>query len=267
MFGSQLKFNYVAIKFMKSIRCVIVFFLLMFFSFFVASREVGAQDSYPDLLGDNLAETDYLDEPPSVTVSDPLEPVNRAFFEFNDKLYEWILKPVTDGYIWIMPLELRESFGNFFLNFAMPVRLLNALLQGDLEKTGVVIERFLINSTLGVYGLADIAAVEFGIKPRHADFDQTLGKWGMGEGIYLCWPVFGPSSVRGSLGLAVDTYSHPIPYFYDSYAIDASYYTANRVNRLSLNPDVYEDLKRYSIDPYIASRQAYYEYRKALIDR
>ena len=200
-------------------------------------------------------------------IRDPLEPMNRSFFQFNDKFYEWFLKPVTNGYMWIVPLELRESFGNFFRNFAMPVRLLNSLLQGDLEKSGVVIERFLINSTLGVYGFADIASVEFDIDQRYADFGQTLGKWGIGQGIYFCWPVVGPSSVRGSLGLVVDVYSHPVPYFYDNYAINASYYTANRVNGLSLHPDAYEDLKRFSVDPYVASRQAYYEYRKALLDR
>ncbi len=252
---------------MKTNRYIVVFsvFMLLFLS--VAGRGIAAQSSYPDLLGDDSTQQDTLDEPAKVVVHDPLEPMNRAFFQFNDKFYEWFLKPITNGYMWVMPLELRESFGNFFLNFATPVRVLNALLQGDLEKTGVVLERFLINSTLGVYGFADIASKEFDIRPRYADFDQTLGKWGMGAGIYLCWPVVGPSSVRGSLGLAVDAYSHPIPYYWDNYAIDASYYTANRVNRLSLNPNAYEDLKRYSIDPYIASRQAYYDYRGALLDR
>jgi phospholipid-binding lipoprotein MlaA len=266
MFGSLLNFNYVTIKFMKANWYFVVFSVLMLLSFSAASGDAGAQNIYPDLLGDDWTETDYLDEPLEIVINDPLEPMNRAFFEFNDVFYEWILKPITDGYIWVMPRELRESFNHFFLNLAMPVRLFNSLLQGDLEKTGVVMERFLINSTLGVYGLADIADEEFSIKPRRADFGQTLGKWGLGEGIYFCWPVIGPSSVRGSVGFFMDSYSHPIPYFYESYILDVSYYTTNMVNKLSLNPNAYEDLKRYSVDPYIASRQAYYEYRKAMVD-
>lgn len=254
---------------MKTSQCIIVFSLFVLFSFLTVNENVAAQKSYPDFLGDDMYDKDYLDDGESseIYISDPLEPLNRVFFEFNDVFYEWLLKPVTDGYMWVFPLELRQSFGNFFSNIAMPVRLLNSLLQGDLEQSGVVVQRFLINSTLGVYGFADIADVEFDIKPRRADFAQTLGKWGMGEGIYLCWPVVGPSSVRGSLGLVADAYSHPVPYFHDSQAFEVSYYTTNRVNRLSLNPDAYEDLKRFSVDPYVAARQAYYEYRSAMLSR
>lgn len=238
---------------------------------FIVGRGVGfAQGGYPDLLDEDVTELDYvdqdyLDEEVALIIRDPLEPMNRVFFEFNDVLYVWVLKPVTNVYMWILPLELRQAFGNFFLNLAMPVRLLNSLLQGDLEKSGVVLERFLINSTLGVYGFADIADVEFGIKRKRGDFGQTLGKWGLGEGIYFCWPVFGPSNVRDTVGLAVDLYSQPVPYLVDDSAINTTYSVTNRVNSLSLNPDAYDELKRYSIDPYVASRQAYYEYRQAII--
>lgn len=222
----------------------------------------------PDLLEDEyeVFDDEGLEEQDSFVVSDPLEPLNRTFFEFNDFLYEWVLKPVTDGYIWAVPRELRECAGNFFFNLAAPVRLLNALLQGDFQKSGIVFERFIINSTLGVYGLVDIANIEFDIEPTQADFGQTLGKWGTGSGIYICWPLIGPSTVRDSFGVVVDAYTHPIPYFHDNRVLDVAYYTSNRINTLSLNPDLYEDLKRYSLDPYIASRQAYFEYRKALIE-
>ncbi len=251
---------------MKTNRSFVVLSLLMLLSFSQTSVVMAAQESFPNYLGDDLAEEDYLDPPKEVTISDPLEPMNRVFFKFNDKLYEWVLRPVTDGYMWVLPLEIREAFGHFFTNITMPIRLINALLQGNLEKSGVVLERFLINSTLGVYGFADVAHGEFGIKPRRADFDQTLGKWGMNGGIYFCWPVLGPSSVRGTVGFVADAYANPVIYFSDSRVFDMSYYTTNRVNTLSLNPDAYEELKRYSLDPYVASRQAYYDYRQALID-
>ena len=224
----------------------------------------------PDLLADDFLDDenfDSFDGEDALTIYDPLEPMNRFFFEFNDVLYEWAIKPVTDGYIWLLPWELRMSFGNFFYNLAMPIRLLNSLLQADFKGAGIVLSRFTINSTLGIYGLADVAAAEFDIQPRRRDFGQTLGKWGMGQGIYLCWPLFGPSNVRDSFGLVVDAYSHPVPYFHESRTLDLAYYVSNRVNTLSLNPDLYEDLKRYSLDPYIASRHAFYEYRKAIVEQ
>ena len=253
---------------MKTLRYVAVLSLFVILSSAVTGKVNAAQKSYPDFIGDDLTATDYLDEPMEVVINDPLEPMNRAFFQFNDKFYEWVLKPVTNAYIWVLPLELRESFNNFFLNLAMPIRLVNSLLQGNLEMTGIVLERFLINSTLGVYGFADIADEEFDIEGRRADFGQTLGKWGLGEGIYFCWPILGPSSARDSVGLVVDSYTSFVPYVdTDNRIFSASYYSTDMVNRNSLHPNAYDDLKKYSIDPYIASRQAYYEYRKALIDR
>lgn len=251
---------------MKANRFLVIFSLLMVFSVTAVTGWAASQNQYPDLLSEDWSEIDTVEESTKIIISDPLEPVNRFFFQFNDVFYEWLLKPVADGYSWILPQEIRECFGNFFLNIAMPVRFLNSVLQGDLEKSGMVLKRFLINSTLGVYGFADVAAEEFEFDRERADFGQTLGKWGMGEGIYLCWPIVGPSSIRGSVGRIVDTYTHPVPYFHDSWYLDSLYYAGVRVNNLSLNPDVYEDLKKYSLDPYVASRQAYYEYRRALID-
>jgi phospholipid-binding lipoprotein MlaA len=252
---------------MKTNRTLLIFFVFIFLSFSQAIGEAAAQKSFPDFLGEDLNDENYLDEPAEVRISDPLESMNRAFFEINDQLYEGIFKPVNKGYSWVLPLEIREAIGHFFVNITMPIRLINSLLQGDLEKSGVVVERFLINTTLGVYGFADIADVEFDIKPRRADFDQTLGKWGLGEGIYLCWPVLGPSSVRGTVGLVVDAKTNPVFYFIDDRIFQIGYYATNRVNNLSLHPNAYEDLKRYSLDPYIAARQAYYDYRKALVEK
>jgi phospholipid-binding lipoprotein MlaA len=258
----------------------IVFFLCIILSIFVSATSVMAidsvahQNSYPDLLGDDFEDDDEwndeydddFDREEIATVSDPLEPLNRVFFTFNDKVYEWVLNPLKDGYIWVAPRDLRECFGNFFFNLSAPVRLLNSLLQGELKQSGLVLSRFFINSTMGVYGLVDIANLEFDIKPRNADFGQTLGRWGLGDGIYICWPLVGPSSIRDSIGLVADAYTHPIPYFHDSRVLDISYYTSNKLNTLSLNPDIYDDLKRFSLDPYVASRQAYYDYRKQLIE-
>ncbi|SDO38509.1 MlaA family lipoprotein [Desulforhopalus singaporensis] len=254
---------------MKTIPAILCSVLLCFSTSVYAIDKMTTEIDIPDLLDSEMqdGEEEYYDYSEEVTINDPLEPVNRMFFKFNDKLYDWVMKPVTDGYTWVVPEDLRESFGSAFQNLGAPVRLLNSLLQGELKQSGIVLERFLINSTIGVLGLVDIASKEFDLQPTKADFGQTLGKWGAGEGIYICWPFLGPSSVRDGIGLAVDAYTHPIPYLYNDLEVDLIYYSVYRINDLSLNPDIYEDLRKYSVDPYAASRQAYYEYRKAMIEK
>jgi len=255
---------------MNTLRILFIFFLLGLFPHvsYGGEGDSSIDDSFPDLLADeydDFGEEEFGVEGEEYVIPDPLEPLNRVFFGFNDIVYEAFLRPVTRGYMWVVPREIRTCFGNFFFYLATPVRLLNSLLQGDLQQTGVVLERFVINSTLGVYGLVDIAFIEFDLEPVRGDFGQTLGKWGMGSGIYICWPLVGPSSVRDSFGLLADAYTHPIPYFHDSLTLDVAYYTTNVINTLSLDPDLYDDLKKYSLDPYVASRHAYFEYRQAIL--
>lgn len=253
---------------MKTARFLLLILVLLGYQVIAPAGQASAsQAEFPDLLQDESNVDNAEDPTVKLGIRDPLEPMNRFFFKINDKLYDWVLKPTTDVYIWLLPRDLRDCFGNFFINMASPVTLLNSLLQGDLALTGNVISRFLINSTIGVYGLVDVAADEFNIDRQRADFGQTLGVWGLGEGIYLYWPLFGPSSVRDSVGLGVDAYFHPVAYFHNNRVLDLAYYTTNKVNSQSLTPDFYEDLRRYSLDPYVASRQAYYEYRKAFIER
>ncbi len=198
--------------------------------------------------------------------NDPLEPLNRVFFQFNDTLYYWVLHPLNNAYSTVLPWDLRYAIGNFVSNLAAPVRLLNNVLQWKLADAGVVVSRFLINSTLGVYGFGDPARIEFGLEPKLEDFGQTLGAWGVGEGIYLCLPVLGPSSVRDAVGIATDAYTHPMVYFVDDFWISGEYYVLGRVNVLSLNPTVYEDLKKYSLDPYVSMRQVYLDHRRTVIN-
>jgi len=254
---------------MNSLRLLIILATIFLCSSLSVAGNPVPKTTFPDLLADEFLDDDEFDEFDSQTefiIRDPLEPVNRFFFQFNDKLYEWVLKPVTNGYILLVPRELRVDFGNFYFNLSMPIRLLNSLLQGNFHNAGRVLSRFAINSTAGVWGLVDVAALEFDLRPVRADFGQTLGKWGVGEGIYFCWPVFGPSNIRATAGLVVDSYTHPVPYFHDSRALDLAYYTSNKLTTLSLNPNLYEDMKRFALDPYISARQAFYEYRQAMIE-
>jgi phospholipid-binding lipoprotein MlaA len=253
---------------MKTARFVLILLLFCSSPILAGARQTTPQQNqFPDLLDDDAATDESADTAPELTIHDPLEPMNRFFFKVNDNLYEWVLKPVTNVYSTVMPEELRGCLNNFFSNLSSPVTLVNSLLQGNFRLTGKVISRFVINSTIGVYGMVDVASQEFHMDPERADFGQTLGKWGLGEGVFLYWPFFGPSSVRDTAGLVTDSYLHPVPYITDSWAIDMGYYATNKVNSLSLYPDIYEDVKRYSLDPYVASRQAWYEYRKAMIER
>ncbi|WP_234981218.1 MlaA family lipoprotein [Desulfopila aestuarii] len=216
----------------------------------------------PDLLDDNHD----TDEPKEyVGIYDPLEPLNRVFFVFNDKLYFWVLKPVKTGYTAVVPWDFRFIIGNFFNNLASPVDFVNTLLQGRFNDAGAVLSRFVINSTIGVFGFGDAAAEAFDIQPRNGDFGETLGVYGIGEGVFLNWPFFGPSNIRDSVGFVADMQLHPYNYLdLDSEEIIAAR-SLEFINRLSLKGDSYEELKRISIDPYVATRQAYTDYRRSLI--
>jgi len=254
---------------MKNVHSIILLFIILFQPLLLTATENPViPHAFPNLLDEEISEEGVNgNEDQGLSVYDPLESMNRFFFDVNDELYIWVVKPLTNGYSRVLPHELRECLGNFFLNIGFPVNFLNAVLQGDIRTTIVLVERFFINSTIGVCGLVDVAASEFDIGPRRADFGQTLGRWGVGEGIFVFWPLIGPSNLRDTLGLAVDTFAKPLPYVYDDRVIDLAIYSAERVNVLSLHPDLYEDLKRYSLDPYVAARQVYAEYRRGLLVR
>ena len=260
--------------------------LLLLFSFsavsVLAETNVAQNGDFPDLLEEDqnehtsgidlLADDLFFDNTDpfgpgdlSGDVYDPLEPMNRVFFEFNDKLYYWVFKPVKSVYSQLLPGDIRYCIGNFFTNIAAPIRFANNLLQGEFQDAGIVAGRFVINTIFGVAGFGDPAYRDFDIEPRGADFGQTLGKWGLGEGLYLFWPGVGPSTLRDTAGIVGDIYLHPVQYIYSDYLTKTAYFAFDKVNVLSLSPDVYDELKRISLDPYIASREAYYEYRRSII--
>ena len=224
----------------------------------------------PDLLGDDEFDDEFGDdfsyESEYAPVSDPLEPMNRVFFEFNDKMYFWVLKPVKTGYRKVVPSDFRLVLGNFFFNLRAPVRLVNNLLQGQFKDAGIVLSRFAINSTIGVFGFGDIAADAFDLQPKQADFGQTLGVYGIGSGVYICWPFLGPSNVRDSFGQATDFFIDPLIFADIDTTVTVGAYSLDFVNRLTITPDVYEEMKKISLDPYVATREAYIDYRRNIIE-
>ena len=141
--------------------------------------------------------------------NDPLEPMNRYFFEVNYGLDELLIKPVAAWYNLILPAPVEQGVHNFLVNLNSPVIFANDAMQGNGPRAGITAKRFLINSTLGVAGIFDVAANWWGLKHHDEDFGQTLAVWGVGEGPYLVAPVLGPSNPRDLTGVAVDGVMDP----------------------------------------------------------
>lgn len=222
-----------------------------------------------------LPETDpFADEnqddpgPLNGHVVDPLEPVNRAFFAFNDKLYFWVLKPAAQGYAVVVPKVVRDCAGNFFFNLKTPVRLVNSALQAKFARSGVELARFAVNTTAGVAGLWDPARSWLKLSPSDEDLGQTLGKYGVGEGIYLCWPLLGPTNLRDTLGQVGDYFLDPVSYLYINHQNEVALEIRGGevVNRTSLRLGDYEAFKDATFDPYRAMRDSYTQSRRSKIN-
>ena len=142
-------------------------------------------------------------------VYDPLEPVNRVIFTVNDTLDRAIVRPVTQVYVNVVPRLVRNGVSNVFGNINDAFSAINNLLQGKREALGTDMGRVLVNSTFGLGGIFDIAS-EGNIEKHDEDFGQTLGYWGVGPGPYLVLPILGPSNVRDTAGLIVQSYLDPV---------------------------------------------------------
>jgi phospholipid-binding lipoprotein MlaA len=224
-----------------------------------------------DVVGDEIEyfEDDWLeeDEYEDVQVADPLEPINRIFFYFNDKLYFWVLRPLARTYSFVAPKPARKCVGNFFYNLKTPIRLVNNLLQGKFAAGGTELTRFVVNTTVGLAGLWDPARNWLDISASEADFGQTLGKYGIGEWFYICWPVLGPSNLRDTLGTGGDYFLDPVSYLGFKGKSDEAFALKgiDRLNRTSLSLGDYEDFKNATFDPYSALRDSYFHKRRARI--
>lgn len=140
--------------------------------------------------------------------TDPFESFNRKTHAFNMTLDDWVIRPIAETYDFIIPDFVQIGFSNLFDNLGTPVSAANNLMQ--LKPLGFVSEssRFVLNSTMGIFGLFDVAS-EFGIPERNEDFGQTLGSLGIESGAYVVIPFFGPSSIRDGISLAPNYYLRP----------------------------------------------------------
>ena len=208
----------------------------------------------------------FLDDDEEILdVWDPIEPFNRGMFWFNDKLYFYLLKPVARGWRWLIPRPGQVALSNVFSNLATPVRMINAGLQGKFGDAGNELNRFAINTTIGIGGMFDPAKAHFDIKKKDEDTGQTLGYYGVGPGPYLVLPFFGPSSARDGIGLLADSRMDLVYYLWE----DQDYWAAiilEVINKVALDKDTYEGIKKDALDPYLFVRDAYAQYRQNLVE-
>lgn len=148
--------------------------------------------------------------------SDPLESINRPIFTFNEKLDTYVAQPVARGYVRAVPTFIRTGVSNFFVNLTYPSVVVNGLLQGKFAQSARDGGRFLLNTTVGLAGVMDAAAL-MGIEAHNEDFGQTLGYWGVGQGWYLMLPILGPTTNRDGIGQVADGYANPLAYTDDDY--------------------------------------------------
>ncbi len=195
---------------------------------------------------------------PSSDPQDPFESVNRGIYQFNDALDRYALRPVAKGYSNVTPDPVERSVGHFFDNLFYPTTIVNSYLQAKFHNGTSDVARFIVNSTLGIGGLFDVAT-GLGLEEHDEDFGQTLGYWGLGQGVYLMLPLLGPSTGRDGIGLIADRFTNPLTYV-DSlavtFALQALYLVDLRAGLLGFDQSV-----RNAFDPYLFVRGAYLERR------
>ncbi|MGD0192968.1 MAG: VacJ family lipoprotein [Rhizomicrobium sp.] len=199
--------------------------------------------------------------------NDPLESTNRKIFEFNQSLDKHVARPVAVFYSRAVPEFARDGIHNVLVNFATPVILVNDVLQARPKRAVDTLGRILVNTTIGLGGLVDVAA-KTGIPEHTTDFGETLAGYGVGEGPYLVTPILGPSDVRDSIGYGVDLAFDPTTWIAFQ---SASWFKFGKavggvVDARSRNIGLIDDLERTSLDVYATERSAYRQHRESVIN-
>jgi len=217
----------------------ILLFILLFFSLVVTSLV-------------------WAEEP-----NDPLECINRPIFEFNMTLDEYILEPAARGYNWLLPNPVKNGISNFFDNLRYPILLVSDLVQFKFTQMGIHTGRFLINSTIGIVGIFDVAE-DWGLEPHTEDFGTALGYYGVEPGPYLMIPFIGPTNVRDGFGRIVDSFLSPTYYIDDIWIIVGAKALETVDDRRKLLQPM-EMAKASSLDYYAFVRSTYSQVRTSLV--
>jgi phospholipid-binding lipoprotein MlaA len=190
---------------------------------------------------------------------DPYENINREVYHFNDKVDDYVAKPVADAYKFITPDFMENGVSNFFNNLKSINVVLNDVLQGKFEQSGRDTSRFLMNSTLGMAGLFDVAK-SVGLEQNDEDFDQTLAVWGVPQGSYIVLPFLGPITTRGIPGAVFDSAANPATYISPIIPIQA----LSLVNARANAEGSLKFIDEAALDPYVFTRESFLQWRKHL---
>lgn len=209
------------------------------------------------------------DNQEAAAADDPLEPMNRTFFDLNQRIDRHAVLPAATFYNDTVPLPARRGVHNFLSNLNGPVNFANDILETQFGNAGRAAARFVINSTIGVAGIFDVAT-GWGLPARDRDFGETLGVYGVPQGPYLVVPVVGPAAVRDVGGYYVDGFFSPLYYWHVRYT-GAQYVglvraAAGAVDTRAANIVTYRDIERASVDFYATMRDLYRQRRQRLVE-
>lgn len=227
------------------------------------TAEVPPTSNLPEFEGDA---DPFADEHPEYPpIEDPLESYNRFMFSLNDGLFEFLLEPMARNYEQFVHDEIRLAVKNIFNNASSFVKLFSSIVQMDVDKSVRVLGRLILNSTIGLGGMFDVAGNYFGVEDVNEDFDQALGHYDIGTGSYLVLPFLGPSSMRNVVGRVVDAFLSPTILLSPSFTVGAGITAGDMINSTSFNYKGYNDLKKDAVDPYISMRDFNHQYREKLV--
>jgi phospholipid-binding lipoprotein MlaA len=269
------------------------FYFCLIISFFTlqgcTTKEVTPQSNYqtvqteiktPDAQQSNTSDHQAIDEfedefsaQESNDTIDPLSGYNRLMTSFNDTFFTYLLNPVSEAYAYIIPQPIRLGISNAIDNIQFPIRFANNLLQGKFQNSSDELGRFLINSTVGLGGLIDVASnyMTTPIPEHDEDFGQTLGYYGVGSGFHVVLPFIGPSNIRDIAGITADAYLSPLVNVrgLENYKIPKNLgqsigiYAIYMINKTSLHLGEYENLKKDAVDLYPFFRDVYEQKRNS----
>jgi phospholipid-binding lipoprotein MlaA len=218
-------------------------------------------------------EDEFVDEyatAAAAPVSDPFERVNRTMFKFNNSVYTRVLRPVSRGYQSAVPEPARRGMRNFFDNIEYPVRFISCVLQGKLDRAGAETGKFALNSTIGLAGFIKVSDRYPALRVPEEDIGQVLGTWGFGPGPFLVLPVLGPSSIRDGIGRVGDAYATPTNWRFMRHEeswIRTTLIVGDVLVGLPVLLATHDALQRSAVDPYVAFRNAYLQYREGEVAR
>jgi len=234
------------------------------------------QEKSNDKDADTDEDDDYDDEDDEyadevVQINDPLKQFNQEMYKFNDGMYVVFFKPAAQVYKKILPEEIRTAVKNFFYNLRFPIRFVNCLLQAKGIKASEEFASFFLNTIVGLGGIGNVASHYPNLNPSPEDLGQTLAVWGVGNGFYIMYPILGPYTLRDSAQFIDSWFLDPVSWM--RYQRFGGYSWKTRIaitaydkfNNLSFQIEDIDALKKATLDPYVAIRDAYVQHRNKLI--